>query len=106
MTNREARYQEALKKAREAHDALAAYNEAHPLPDTSTVTVEVRGDQPVIINKLYGPLIFANLRITADTKTGNWIIEREWIKTGEYSSSFHVIIPGQIAEEFTQDDEE
>lgn len=65
------------------------------------IKVEV-GYESVIIDKLFGPQIFANLRITADPKTNTWLIEREMIDTGEWQE--WVRIPGQISIEFKDND--
>jgi hypothetical protein len=66
----------------------------------SKATIEIGSGQPVEIDKMYGPLIFANLRITADADSGDWIIERmcgdEW---NEYAR-----IPGQLEEDFESAD--
>jgi len=64
-----------------------------------TKEVEIGSGQSVIIDKLFGPHIFANLRITADTQRGCWVIEREWIASGTYIE--WCTIPDQLAEEFT-----
>lgn len=61
--------------------------------------IEIGSQDTVIIDKLFGPHIFANLRITADTTRGCWVIERQWASTGEYIE--WVTIPDQINEEFT-----
>jgi hypothetical protein len=65
------------------------------------IKVEV-GYQSVTIQKMFGPQIFADLRITADPKNNMWVIEREIIKTGEWVEWAR--IPGQVSFEF--DDEE
>lgn len=65
------------------------------------ITVEV-GCQSVIIDKLFGPQIFANLRITADATSNTWLIERENISTGKWVQ--WVRIPGQIQSEFEEHD--
>ena len=44
------------------------------------LTLNICGDHTVYLDKLYGPLIFCGVRITADIESGNWIIEREVIK--------------------------
>ena len=54
----------------------------------------------VEIDKMFGPTIFAGLRITADMKRG-WIIERQWIKDGKWIE--WCTIPAQIEEEFEDD---
>mgnify|MGYP001611178823 CR=1 FL=1 len=61
-------------------------------------TVEICEDDKVIIEKLFGPLIFANLRVTPDFKSNLWIIEREWFNSGKWIEWCR--IPGQIEEEF------
>ena len=40
------------------------------------IKIEVAGES-VVIDKLFGPMVFANLRITPDTKSCSWIIERQ-----------------------------
>lgn len=60
------------------------------------------GYVPVVLAKMYGPLIFADIRIRADSETCEWIIERENIKTMKWVEVIR--IPGQIAAEFEDDD--
>ncbi len=62
--------------------------------------VEIGSNDTVEIDKLFGPTIFADLRITADVDRG-WVIERLWIKTGRYVE--WCCIPAQIEEEFTEE---
>jgi hypothetical protein len=74
--------------------------------DREKIKVEV-GYQSVIIDKLFGPMIFANLRITADPKTNTWLIERETIFQTAGGGSHHewiewVRIPGQLEREFKE----
>lgn len=47
------------------------------------ILVEVGSHQRVTIDKLYGPAIFAELRITADNRRG-WVIERQGIATNDW----------------------
>ncbi len=61
-------------------------------------TLELGSGDVVILDKLFGPTIMTELRITADVEEG-WIIERRWIATGEWVK--WVTIPGQIEQEFT-----
>lgn len=61
------------------------------------------GYVPVVLSKMYGPLIFADIRIRADSETCEWIIERENIKTMKWEEVIR--IPGQKEEEFKDDDE-
>ena len=57
------------------------------------------GHESVVIDKMFGPMIFANLRITPISETCTWKIERESIKTAEWIEWVH--IPGQLEMEFT-----
>lgn len=64
--------------------------------------IEIGSGDRVTIDKLFGPTIFANLRITADIDRGCWVIERDWISGGfiEWCT-----IPNQIEEEFKEKDD-
>lgn len=64
---------------------------------SNTKTIEIGTQDTVVIDKLFGPTIFANLRITADFDRG-WVIEREWISGGYIE---WCVIPAQIEQEFT-----
>lgn len=77
--------------------------EQDPRPGENVFTVSLGTGTPVVIDKAYGPLVMAGLRITADYATCEWVIEREWIADG----SWHEIarIAGQVDEEFRDDDE-
>lgn len=66
--------------------------------------IEIGSGDRVVIDKLFGPTIFADLRITADYKRGCWVIERMWIATGEYIE--WCTIPDQIEQEFTGEEQE
>ncbi len=68
------------------------------------VSIEIGSEQPVTIEKLFGPTIFSDLRITADAKTCEWVIERQWIKSSEWLE--WVRIPGQISQEVTEQEDE
>lgn len=65
------------------------------------ITIEV-GYQSVVIDKMFGPQIFANLRITADPKSNTWLIERQTIDDGKWIE--WVRIPGQVGFEFKEID--
>jgi len=54
-------------------------------------------DRSLEINKMFGPTIFCDIRITPDTESVMWIIERQNIKTGEWSEVCR--IAGQFASE-------
>lgn len=55
--------------------------------DDKEKQVEI-GCETVLITKMFGPLIFCDVQITADADTGNWIIEREWIKQDEDGNDY------------------
>ena len=61
-------------------------------------TIEIGSNDTITIDKMFGPTIFANIRITADCERG-WVIEREWIENGKWIE--WCVIPAQIDEEFT-----
>lgn len=63
------------------------------------IKLEVGDGDYVIIDKLFGPTVFADLRITADSKRGCWVIERAWIASDEFIE--WCTIPCQIQQEFT-----
>lgn len=65
---------------------------------SETYTVEISSNDSVIIEKMFGPHIFTNLRITADTTRGCWVIERQWASTSKYIE--WITIPDQIDAEF------
>lgn len=56
------------------------------------------GYVPVVLMKMFGPLIFADIRIRANIGSCEWIIERQCIKTCEWQEVAR--IPGQKPEEF------
>jgi len=61
--------------------------------------IEIGSGDRVTIEKLFGPTVFADLRITADYERGCWVIERQWI--GEFIE--WCTIPNQIEQEFKED---
>lgn len=66
------------------------------------IVVEVGCGDKVIVDKLFGPLIFTDIKVEADFQSGCWIISRRWIKTHKWQEICR--IPGQYDEEFTEDD--
>lgn len=70
---------------------------------SKTHRLEIGSSDVVEIEKLFGPTVFADLRITADVKRGGWVIERMWIAKGEFVE--WCVIPAQIDQEFPNDDE-
>lgn len=70
-------------------------------PEGKTHKVEIGSFDTVIIEKMFGPTIFADLRITASVEHG-WVIERRWAENGEW---YHWCnIPSQIEQEFPKGD--
>jgi len=63
--------------------------------------IEIGSGDSVIIDKLFGPTVFADLKITADYTRGCWVIERMWIKDGKWIE--WCTIPSQIEQEFSDD---
>lgn len=61
--------------------------------------LEIGSFDRVIIDKLFGPTIFADLKITADPERG-WVIELKWIETGDWIE--WCVIPAQIDQEFSE----
>lgn len=61
--------------------------------------LEIGSGDVVQIDKLFGPTIFADIRITADINRG-WVIERQWIAKGEFVE--WCVIPAQIDKEFDE----
>ncbi len=72
-------------------------NERVTMIKENEINIEV-GYQSVVIDKMFGPLIFASLRITPDAQSNKWIIERQNINDSEWVE--WVRIPGQLAFEF------
>lgn len=64
------------------------------------IVAEIGVDQPVIIDKMFGPLIFTELRVTADYRTCEFVIERCRIDSGEWLEVAR--IPGQLDEEYDE----
>jgi hypothetical protein len=64
------------------------------------IVAEVGVDQPVIIDKMFGPLIFAKLRVTAHFETCEWIVERQRIDSCEWVEVAR--IPGQFDHEYDE----
>ena len=68
--------------------------------EPSPIIVEVGVAQVVTIEKSYGPLIFATIRLRADFQSGAWIIERERIDSLEWIEVAR--IPGQCDYEYDE----
>ncbi len=72
--------------------------------------VEIRlevGYEAVLIEKMFGPLIFCDLRLRADPSTCEWVIERQCGFTQDEQGDGPAIwrewvrIPGQLTEDFS-----
>lgn len=63
--------------------------------------IHIGGDQAIVLEKMFGPLIFWSLRITADIKSGEWIIERQIGPEGTWCEWARV--PGQLDTDFAPD---
>jgi len=77
--------------------------------DSKRNEVNIGSDDTVIINKLYGPTIFCNLRITARTSDCKWVIERQVIEQdaqGNDISYYETMleIDGQASIDFREED--
>lgn len=69
------------------------------------ITLE-HGYETIILDKLYGPTIFANLRIRAViSPTAEWVIERQSIINREVKWVEHARIPAQLDGEFDEANE-
>lgn len=64
-------------------------------------TIEIGSGDQITIEKMFGPTIFADLRITSDVERG-WVVERKWIDNGEWIE--WCVIPAQIEQEFINED--
>ncbi len=62
--------------------------------------VELGIGQSVTVDKMFGPLIFTNVRVTPDFQSCEWVIERERIDSGEWLEVARV--PGQLDEEYDE----
>ena len=64
------------------------------------IVIRIGSDEPVTLAKEYGPLIFADLRITADFASCEWVIERQRIDSLRWVEVAR--IPGQLDEEYDE----
>lgn len=65
------------------------------------VELHVMGDVTVTVDKMFGPLIFMPLRVTASTSTCEWIVERQGGPDDEWTEVARV--PGQLDSDFPDD---
>lgn len=63
--------------------------------------VHIMGDAPVVIDKMFGPLVFQSVRVTAEIESGDWVVEREARDGWEEVARF----AGQTAEYFAEVDD-
>lgn len=66
-------------------------------PENEEPELHVGTGESVVIDKMYGPLVMAGLRITADQASCAWIIERQVSESGWQE---WVRIPGQLDIDF------
>lgn len=59
------------------------------------------GTETITLDKMYGPTIFATIRIRPDISCGR-VIERQWINSGKWIE--WVTIHAQIPEEFCDEE--
>lgn len=76
-----------VARARTGSDAMS--NQTH--------RVEIGSSEPLVVEKAFGPAIFANIRVTADPARG-WVIDRQRIDSGKWIEV--VVIPAQVDDEF------
>ncbi len=62
--------------------------------------LEVGSGDVIVLDKLFGPAIFANLRITVDSNRG-WVIERQRMDTNDWVEQ--CVIPAQYDGELDSD---
>lgn len=62
--------------------------------------IHLKGDEPIVIDKMFGPLVFAPIRVTASIDTCEWIVERLYGENNEWREVMRV--PGQIESDFTE----
>jgi hypothetical protein len=65
--------------------------------------IHIMGDDPVVIDKMFGPLIFFPIRVTADIDSGEWVVERQSGKDNEWHEEAR--IAGQRKEDFAEADD-
>lgn len=58
--------------------------------ETPERRISVKVNEPVVLEKLFGPMIFADLRITANFERCVWIIERHNHTTGEWTKEAEI----------------
>lgn len=64
--------------------------------------VECGSDDVILLNKLFGPMGFADLRIKADVSRGGWVIERQRMRDGAWFE--WAFIPGQLEDDYDEED--
>ena len=82
---------------------MNVYDADDRLIHSARATVEIMSDETVCVDKMYGPLIFALVRITPVASTCEWVVERQRINTGDWVEVGR--FPGQIEDEFRDAEE-
>jgi|tagenome__1003787_1003787.scaffolds.fasta_scaffold19760797_2 hypothetical protein len=67
------------------------------------VEIQIGASDKVEIDKVYGPMVFWNLRVSCDLESGEWIIERQMGPLGEWREWTR--IPGQLETDFIETSE-
>ena len=65
-----------------------------------TVTVQIGSHNRLVVEKAFGPTVFADLRLTLDYKRGCWVVERKRCDTGDWRHWTE--IPAQLEDEFEE----
>lgn len=66
--------------------------------------IHISADDPIEVTKMFGPLIFWSIRVTADLESCEWVIERNFGPEGEWREVHR--IPGQLDSDFTDGPDE
>lgn len=79
---------------------MNVYDENNRVVHSARTLVEIAANEPVTVRKEYGPLIFIDVRVTADFASGEWIIERNDAADGDGWREV-ARVPGQLDSDFT-----
>lgn len=81
------------------------YPDGLDLVPAGKATVEIGANETVTIEKMYGPLVFWNIRVAAAFATCEWVIERLY---GPGNDDWREVarIPGQLESDFIDSDED
>ena len=82
-------------------DAEGACLQGQIRRDFGLKEIHVAADETITVDKMFGPLVFFPIRVTADLDSGDWVIERQSGDDGSWSEAAR--IPGQTAEDYPED---